>query len=254
MTNFLCFYLFVLKKQKEMKKITTLFAYILPFFIAAQTPNSTELHAQFDQIGKSQRPATVPVFDTRYEGVKGSRFSIETYNLGEIWLTDGRHFTTELKYRFDELENSVQVQYIDGKELLLFNNYVLKCQIFKNDTIITYRKAAIEGEKELHKLYQVLYEGENYSLLKLPTRKVVRVDEKSALTIGRLYDQITPIFHYYFKTSSSIFKEIKLKKKDLLKFLPTKKAALESLFKTPQYEGDLDEPKLVEIFQKIDKD
>ena len=25
-----------------MKKITTLFAYILPFFIAAQTPNSTE--------------------------------------------------------------------------------------------------------------------------------------------------------------------------------------------------------------------
>jgi hypothetical protein len=210
------------------------------------------LHAQFDQIGKAPRPGTVPTFDTRYEGVLGSRFTVEDYNKGEIWLTDGHHYTTELTYRFDEIENCVQVKYPEGRELLLFNNYVQKCHIFNKDTILVFQKAHIEGEKDPHKLYQVLFEGKTYTLLKFPHRKVVRVDEKTALTIGRLYDQITPIYHYYFKTGDKLFKEIKLKKKDILKTLPSHKAVLEDLLKTPQYDSDLDDKKLILMFQKID--
>ena len=243
-----------------MKKTTCFFAPLLPFLLlsscvilSAQTPNNAELHAQFDQIGKAQRPSTVPNFDTRYEGVLGSRFTIEVYNKGEIWLTDGRHYTTELQYRFDEIENSVQVKYPEGKELLLFNNYVLKCHISQKDTTIIYLKALIEGEKDVHKLYQVLYDGKKYTLLKLPTRKIIHIDEKTALTIGRLYDQITPVFHYYFKTDDKIFKEIKRGKKDILKAFSSKKMVLENLFKTPQYEGDLDDKKLVALFQYLEE-
>jgi hypothetical protein len=243
-----------------MKKTTRFLAPLLPFLLlsscvilSAQTPINAELHAQFDQIGKAQRPNTIPNFDTRYEGVLGSRFTIEAYNKGEIWLTDGRHFTTELQYRFDDLENSIQVKYPEGKELLLFNNYVLKCHISQKDTTIIYLKALIEGEKDVHKLYQVLHEGKKYTLLKLPTRKIVRVDEKTALTIGRLYDQITPVFHYYFKTNDAVFKEIKPRKKDILKVLPSEKKRLEYLFKTPRYEGDLDDKKLIALFQYLEE-
>ncbi len=237
-----------------MKKITQLLALFIPFFTSAQIPSSTELHSQFDQIGRSQRPSTVPIFDSRYEGVKGSRFTIEDYLAGEIWLTDGRHYTTELRYRFDEIENSIQVQYADGKELLLFNNYVTKLHLFNKDSTIIYRKDIIEGEKDIHKLHQVLFEGKNYSLIKLPTRKVVRIDEKSALTIGRLYDQINPIYHYYFKTVNALFKEIKLKKKDIIKVLPSQKGFLEKHFNTPQYDKDLNEKMLIYMFQEMDKE
>jgi hypothetical protein len=232
-----------------MKKNLSLLSFFLAFHLSAQLPNSAELHAQFDQIGKMQTPSTVPTFDTRYEGVLGSRFSIDNYNKGEIWLTDGHHYTTEFLYRFDEFENKIQVKYLDGKELLLFNNYVTKCYIFNNDTTIIYQKAIIEGEKDVHKLYQVLYDDSIYTLLKFPQRKVSRIDEKTALTIGRLYDKITPFYHYYFTEKKDskdvVFKELKLKKKDILKTFPTQKTMLENLFKVPQYSGNLDELKLI---------
>jgi hypothetical protein len=235
-----------------MKNLFFLLTTLLPYFLSAQTPNNVELHAQFDQIGKSARPGSVPTFDTRYEGVLGSRFTIEDYNKGEIWLTDGHHYTTELQYRFDELENCVQVKYPEGKELLLFNNYVLKCHIFNKDTTIVYQKAIIDGEKDPHKLYQVLYDSKNYTLLKYPHRKVIRIDEKTALTIGRLYDKITLLFHYYVKTDEKNFKEIKLKKKEVLKIFPTKKATLEELFKAPQYNEDFNDKNLIALFQYLE--
>jgi hypothetical protein len=240
-----------------MKRNLPLFFLFFAFKLSAQIPNGAELHAQFDQIGKAQTPSTVPTFDTRYEGVLGSRFYVENYNNGEIWLTDGHHYTTELQYRFDEIENKIQVKYPDGKELLLFNNYVTKCHVFNKDTTIIYQKAFIEGEKDIHKLYQVLCDDSIYTLLKFPQRKMTRIDEKTALTIGRLYDKITPFYHYYFfekgDKKEAVFKEIKLKKKEIIKFLPTQKTTLENLFKAPQYSGDFDESKLIFLFKNLKK-
>jgi hypothetical protein len=250
---FFIFAFFKLKRQ-NMKNLILVFITLLPYLLLAQQPNNGALHAQFDQIGKAQSPSSVPTFDTRYEGVLGSRFTIETYNTGEIWLTDGHHYTTQLNYRFDEIENCVQIKYPEGKEILLFNNYVQKCHILNKDTTVIYQKAQIEGEKDPHKLYQVLFEGKNFTLLKFPHRKVLRIDEKTALTIGRLYDQITPLYYYYFKTDGKFFKEIKLKKKDLLKNFPTQKVVLEHLFKTPQYEDAFGESELIKTFQILDKD
>ncbi len=239
-----------------MKKNLLLFLFYPACGLLAQIPQSAALHAQFDQIGKAQSPSSVPSFDTRHEGVLGTRYTIDTYKNGEIWLTDGHHYTTEFQYRFDEIEQKIQVKYPDGKELLLFNNYVTKCHIFNNDTIIKYQKVVVENEKELHIFYQVLHEGKNFTFLKLPHRKVVRVDEKTALTIGRLYDEIKPVYHYYFKENDkqdTIFRALKLKKKDLLKMLPTKKIKLGALFKAPQYNGDLDEQRCITIFKKLEE-
>ena len=225
-----------------------------PVMVLAQQTPSVALHAQFDQTGRAPSLLSVPTFDTRYEGILGSRYTVEIYNEGELWLTDNRHYTKELKYRFDEMENSIQIQLPEGKEILLFNNQVNKAQIRYKDSIFNYVKAKIPTEKEVHQLYQVLFEGKNYQLLKLPTRKLKRIDEKSALTIGRLYDQITPYFHYFIKIGINDFTEIKFKKKDIIKTIPLKRAQLEQLLETPQYKGDLDESKIISLIQTLDNE
>ena len=54
--------------------------------------------------------------------VRGNRYLHEDYNDGEVITRDDYRYTTEMKYKFDEYKNAVQIKVLhSNKELMLFN-------------------------------------------------------------------------------------------------------------------------------------
>ena len=57
---------------------------------------------------------------------------------------------------------------------------------------------------------------------------------------------------YYMKKGDNKFEEIKLKKKDLIAFLPEKKALLMRLFDTPAYKEKLNEASFATLLAELE--
>ena len=235
-----------------MKKLLTL-ALLLKFMgTHAQVGNFASMQSKMDNLLTQTGSPVIPIFDLRYEGVKGSRFLNEEYAEGEIWMTNNRHYTVEMKYKFDEAENGVQVKFAStGKEITLFNNEVEIFKLKLNGSTVTYFKAEVPGENETNKLFQVIYLGKKYQLIKLPVKKLVRHKETGAYQSGANYDKFEESHRYFIKINDQSFKEIKFKKSVILKMIPNKKDSLEKLFDKPQYK-DLTDFNIGEILQKIE--
>ena len=224
--------------------------------ILGQASNVANLGDKLDQIGNNSSVQVIPVFDKTVYEIEGSRYSAQDFNEGEIWMTEERHFTTQLKYRFDELENSIEVKYPDGRTLLLFNNQVEKCFIKLPDgRQLRYINASdFLAEKDLNRLLQVVYTSPKYKLIKNPKKEFKNGSrEKTYRAAGTQNDAFIAAHTYFLQIEKGKFKEIKLTKKGFLKALPELKTKLDALFLTPQYAKELDDWKAAELLQSIEK-
>ncbi len=186
--------------------------------------------------------------------VKGNRYFHEDYNDGEVITRDKHHYTTDLKYKFDEYKNAVQIKVLsDKKELMLFNNSIDTFRLFMDNRIVTYIKAIVPEENDLHKLYQVIHWGSNVKLIKMPRKRIVKVTNSDVFSSGETYDQFENQDWYYLKMNDRPFLKIKTSKKALFEAMPEKKRLLTKLFDTPQYKGELTDIKLEKLIQEIDK-
>ena len=70
--------------------------------------------------------------DFMKSNVKGSRYFQEDYIDGEVITRDNHRYTTEMKYKFDEYKNAVQIKSmnVNSKELMLFNNTIDTFRLF----------------------------------------------------------------------------------------------------------------------------
>ena len=117
--------------------------------------------------------------------VRGNRYFNEDYSDGEVITRDGRRYTTDLKYKFDEYKNAVQIKVIsDKKELMLFNNNIDTFRLFMDNRVVTYIKAIVPEENDLHKLYQVIHWGTQVKLIKMPRKKIVKVTNSDVFSSG----------------------------------------------------------------------
>ena len=115
-----------------MKKITTLLGIL--FFIKTACFTQTYVGSGLGSVHLDYRE-NMAAFDFRNTSdLRGSRFTIDEFKEGELWMTENRHFTKEMTYRFDESENAIQVKYLDGKEIQLLSNeiYLLKIKKLAN--------------------------------------------------------------------------------------------------------------------------
>lgn len=203
----------------------------------------------------------VPKFNMSPIELKGSRYFNEEYAAGEIWMSRNRHYSTELKYRFDEYENSVQVKYRKGNELLLLPEEIEYFKLYNKTDTLLFFKMQLPGEKNVSKLFMVVYASPAYKLIKLPGKRYRYVNDKIPYGSGERYDEYIDEHRYFIKIGKSAFTEIKPTQKALMKAFPQKREILDRLFSTPEEvkpddkkKGNLKDFTLAQVLQKIENE
>jgi hypothetical protein len=191
--------------------------------------------------------------DNPDKDIRGSRYSTENYTAGELVMNNGKRFSKELTFKFDEYFNNIQIKFENGKETVLFYNTVDSFRLFVGDKVVNYVKANVPTESEMNKFYQVIYAGANYQLIKLPKKTVVNVDNRDAFGSGEQFKKFENKDVYFLKKGNDkAFEKIKISKKALLEALPSKKEKINKLFDTSAFKGLLDDAKLMALFAAID--
>lgn len=192
--------------------------------------------------------------DNSDKNIRGTRYFVAEYSAGQLITKNGKRYTSELTYKFDEYLNNLQVKFADGKEALLFYHNIDSFSLFVGSDTVNYVKADVPNEREVNKFYQVIYSSANYQLIKLPRKVVTNVDTRNGFGDGEQFKQFDDKGIYFFKKGSAKpYEKVKISKKALLKLLPNKKPLLDALYNTPQYKGILDDVKLKAILKEIDK-
>jgi hypothetical protein len=234
-------------------KIYYLFSVLLFSVIrtVAQSPTSVESSvARLNQI--NQGSGLIPVFNLQTGEIKGSRFFNKDYTEGEVWLTKDRHFGNEYKYKFDEADNTIQVLTKEGKEILLLNYEIDIAKLYINGSTVTYFRAELPNSDGIKSLFQVLFIGKKYTFIKLPSKKLVKIDNRGGYNTGEIYQEYIPVHRYFLQINNKPFQVIKMTKKSLLKAMPQKKTVLEEFFE--DHEGDIMDYEIAKLLDETERE
>lgn len=164
-------------------------------------------------------------FDTRYEGIKGSTRMLDTL-LPSFMQLSGQDYYIQLVTDIDLVNNAVI--YIHPKTKKLFSlpvDMISELIIIKNGQELIYRTTlgkVFEKEMKPQRFCQVLKDGQ-YQFIKIPLKSLVKADYKGAYSADRRYDEYKENNKYYLLSSDSVFHQIQLNKKSVLKLYPDKK-------------------------------
>lgn len=196
--------------------------------------------AQTQAIGESPTPLFFHsmAYDDRVEELFNQRFFNDSiFREGELRTRKGL-FTTELGYRFDQVEQTVEVKTATGKQLYLEPKDVLYCKLFFKEYTAIFMPVTLPKKKNLT-LVQVVY--------KTPTLQMYRDIHKKMLHYGLEKD-----YHYYIrKDNKGHLKEVEINEKSLIKVLPDKRSRITKFFKGKNKE-DLTLSKVVHLMGELD--
>lgn len=186
--------------------------------------------------------------------IKGSRFYDPEYQKGELWTSNGLHFKDELEYKFDEVENSVQIKTEDGKELVVDANLVDSFRLYLNDRTIYYYKAHVpDGKKDEEKIFQVVHVGKQVLLFKIASKTIKHYNYQGAFGDGRTVGEYVSHHHYYIKVGNKPLTRIKLNKKDITKKITLNRAILLDQLEYIEPFEEITEKKFIDILRKVEK-
>ena len=167
-------------------------------------------------------------FDNRYEGVVGTPRMLDTL-LPSFLQIKGQDFYIQLLADIDLVNNTLI--YIHPKTKKLFSvpaEVVSELIIQKGGKELLFRTTTDKTfDKEIKnpKFYQVLNDGP-YQFIKFPVKTFVEAEYKGAYSADRRYDEYVTKNKYYLKSSDSVFCQIQLTKKAILKIYPDKKTVI----------------------------
>jgi hypothetical protein len=243
----------------NMKKYLLFLATILCTNLVAQnSPSVAVVQMQSNRLKEiNSKSFDFPTFSLKETEIKGFRYFYDEYTEGELWLTDNRHYKEGYLFKFDEVENSVQVKSPDGKELLLDKDEVVICQLFIFGSTVSYLGLELpnkdnQDKENTYNIFQVLYLSDNYQVLKLPQKRIRKNPKNMSAGQGFEYDQYVPEYHYFVKKKDGLLTEFKPNKKDILAQFSEKKGNLEPLFKQAKYKK-LSDALLAELISTVDK-
>jgi hypothetical protein len=187
--------------------------------------------------------------------LRGSRFTIDEFKEGELWMTENRHFTKEMTYRFDESENAIQVKYPDGKEIQLLSNEIYLLKIKTDSSTLYFFRAEMPGKIGTLKLFQAMYATDKFALMKLPVKYLETVKEAKPFSLlGENYSRYKASHRYFLKIGNKNFEELRLTKKSFAKHLEQYQAKTENLLRRAYFkEGDFDEIKAVKLLAMLEE-
>jgi hypothetical protein len=226
-----------------MKKTSFIVLIFISFAMSAQiTPiQGTE----FNYV--EANPDEKPVEGTRY-------FYDDRYHDGELVLKDKKRFTKPIKYRFDQLEGSVQVLLSDGKELLLEDSTVFSLQLYvSDDKVVSFINTKLPNF-EKPRILQIIYQTPKMRLLRDVRKKIMKKMYIGQSASNVPDDKLIKDYTYYFAEKGAPLVKIKPNEKGFIKVLPHKKKEIERLFELTKFKKELTVSKLVELMQKLEEE
>jgi hypothetical protein len=181
-------------------------------------------------------------FDTRYEGVKGSPGLFDKLQMS-LLLINGQKTYIQLETNLDLVTNVLLFNYPKtGKLMALPSKMVKEVRIKSEGKEIVFKVSGPdEFEREIKegRFYQLLMEGK-FVFIKVPIKKLIEADYKAVYSPDRRYDEYTTYYKYYLRGADSIFHQIQLNKKSLIRFFPDKKDLIRNTIESKTYESDED--------------
>ena len=181
-------------------------------------------------------------FDNRYEGIKGSPRLFDTL-LPSFLNVKGQDFYLQLNTNIDLITNSLIFIYPKTGELYSLSSDIIKeLKISYEGKEMVFRTASgskyVKDFKE-HRFFQVLSKGQ-FEFIKMPIKKLIEADYKAVYGADRRYDEYTTYYKYYIMSPDSVFQQIQLNKKSLIKMFPDKKNLINSIIGAKTYENNED--------------
>ena len=164
-------------------------------------------------------------FDNRYEGIKGTPRLLDTLVPASLRIARQAYFI-RMDADLDLVQNYVIYMHPVSRKMFsvpidAINEVIIN--INGNDVLFRSTSGLIfEKDLKEQKFYQVLKEG-SYRLIKIPFKQFVAADYKNAYSADRRYDEYVPMNKYYLKGPDSIYHQIQLSKKSVLKIYPGRK-------------------------------
>ncbi len=194
-------------------------------------------------------------YDIRDIGLEGERyFNDSTYRTGELKMVNG-HYTTELVYRFDQIERTIQVRMENGKEMFLREKDVEYFKLYIEDKTFVFVPASVPNGRKLT-LLQVIYKSPTMQLYRDSRKYIFRVKNEfnDGYSSNEVHDEIRKDYRYFLRTGESgPFKEVKIDARSFIEVLPQKKSQINQLFKAKQSKGIVSVSRLTQIMAQLDK-
>jgi hypothetical protein len=197
----------------------------------------------------------INAYDGRNKQVVGEPYFYDSlYRAGELKTLKGL-YRSQVKFRFNQIERTVQVQLADGKELLINEKEIIYCKLYIEDKTITLVPAPLANGRKLT-LVQVIYQSPRIQLLRDIRKYLYRVksDNIDGYSSEKVFDEVRKDYRYYLrKGDTGDFTEVKLNAKSFGKVLQ-KHSQLKQLFKDGEKKDGLTISKLTEIMATLDKE
>jgi len=165
-------------------------------------------------------------FDNRYEGVKGTPMLLDTL-LPALMRLRGQNYYIQLNADLDIYHNYLVYRHPKTKQMYSVPlDMITEVIIEKDGKDLRFMNTLGEKfEKDLRdqRFYQKLHNGK-YQLIKIPGKQFVQADYKNAYSADRRYDEYIPANKYYLKGPDSLYHQVQLSRKSILKVYPDKKS------------------------------
>jgi hypothetical protein len=190
-------------------------------------------------------------FDDRYEGVKGSVRLFDKL-LPSYLRVKGEDYYIQIDADLDLLRNTLIFTHPKtGKLLSIPSDIVTEVVITSDGKDIIFRTTEgrnFEKKPDGMKFVRILKDGK-YQFIKITWKKFIEADYKGAYTSDRRYDEYETVNKYYILCSDSIFHQLQLNRKSLVKLFPDKKELINSTFK--QEDSSDNEEVVIAILDKF---
>lgn len=233
--------------------------YIFIFFLLISLTNKAQQIASpvrnTNALSTNDRFQYIPPYDIRDIQLVGERYFFDSlYHPGEL-KTVNQLYTSEMMYRFDQIEGTIQIKLQDGKQMLVNESDLVFCKLFiENETVLFKTVSVPNGKKKT--VIQVIYESPTLQLYRDSRKYIYRAKSSSIDGYGSelTYDEVRKKYRYFFrKGNSGAFTEVKIEAKSFINIMPEKRSQITHLFKVGQSKGGLSVTKLTQIMTELDK-
>lgn len=195
--------------------------------------------------GNGSYPNNFAYDDYKYynnNSVYGNRFFYDNeYHQGELW-TNSAYYSTEMQYKFDQIEGAIQVKFKDGKESLINEKEVIMFFLYINDKKIVFVKNDIpNGKKDA--LLQVIYYNNQLQMLR---------DAKKTLVKRSGTTYIENEYAYFIREDDTKpLEPIELTEKSFFQKFPQHKYKIMQFFKVNNVKKEITQTKLIHLLDRI---